>query len=259
MKSRERNGGLIQAGVVPEEIKEEKVMDEFFSFLGRNAPLIAGAILAYFALKALGGVFGKLGTHLGPTVSALAILGAVVVVGIVVIAVFAPSVFDSFFENSYNEGRIEVGLKNQILNPKADPSRWASGPARAAAESVETGYQVKTAKGKTQITQARAEAACYLPKGHPDRAVWDSVWLDPCGASTPAGIQATTKAVDKAVSSVDWEMVNTTVRTPLVEKPPVESSGWVRDISTLPAGIAGWIVAMISILVVGMFARLVFR
>jgi len=164
-------------------------MSGVLTFVQGNLSLIIAAVLVFLVFKFGGRVLGE------GTAGATALVAIALVLAAVVVGVFRPAILDFAFGPGRQERQARADVVTYALDPADDPATyWASSPARAAAEAVETSYKLETAKSRAAISAAEAERLCHLPRGHPDRKVWDAAGEDPCQGSLPAGLRAVASA-----------------------------------------------------------------
>lgn len=220
----------------------------FIAFLA-----VAGFLLIRYG-KSLLGAIGKL---LKDNVAALATVLVVFIVAILVVVMFQPQVLigsSGIFGSNLKGSRAEANLKAAILDPTDNPAVWKNQTAQAAAEAVASEYQLEVARNKAGISAAEAERLCRLPKGDPQRALWDKAGVDPCTASLPAGLQGSVREVVKTTgevaSGIDLNATEASLTEPLGTA-PTGSEQWIRSLYDLPKGLVLSVVLILVILVAG--------
>lgn len=163
--------------------------------------VVAGFLLIRYGKSLLAAV-GKL---FKDSATSLATAFVVVVAAVLMVVLFQPQTLigsSGVFGSAMKISKAEANLRAAALDPTDNPLKWDSAPAKGAADALASEYQLASAKNKAGVSAASAEAACYLPKGHDDRALWDRAGLDPCESSVPAGLQASTRAVAKTTGEI---------------------------------------------------------
>ncbi|MDO8536938.1 MAG: hypothetical protein Q7R94_01685 [bacterium] len=177
-----------------------------------------------------------------------AMVAIAAIIAIVVIAIMQPTFPSSMssvkgpFGPDRQVAQVKANLlEYYILEPSEDASLWSSEAAKAAAEATTSEYKLAVAKSKAGISAAEAERLCHLPKGHADRVLWDNAGLDPCEASLPAGMQASTRAVAKTTGEVVANVGKLSLPEDKLSRPvgtpPAGSDGWIQSIYHLPLGL----------------------
>lgn len=205
----------------------------------------AGFLLIWYRGKLLAAI-GRLFQDNGRAFVALLIS---FVAASVLIVLFQPQFFQFLFSSVGPTGpdrrvaETKADMVELALVPNINPNSWTSPAAKAAVDNVASEYQLATAKNKAGMSQADAEQACYLPKGHPDRALWDNAGLDPCKSSVPAGWQVTkrdageiSKNAGDEIRKIDFTATDKELSRPWGQA-PADADPWLRQIYNLPKGI----------------------
>ncbi len=211
----------------------------------------------------------------GSVATGAAMVAIVAILAVTVIAVIKPSVVTGIlgpggpFAAGQQADWAKASLYSAAIDPNNPEKNWVgeSVPVAAAREALASEYQLATAKNKTGMSQAAAEAACYLPKGHPQRALWDSAGIDPCESSVPAGIQASARAVAKttgevagntgdALAKIDLTSVDKSLSAP-VGLAPASADPLVKSTYDLPKGAVLFAGLLGLIFVLGLAIKLV--
>lgn len=219
-------------------------------------------IVGFFAIRHWKGLTDALGKVFKDGASAIAVVVVALIVAITIIAIiviFKPQILAPFLSQAGPFGpglqvsRAEAKLQVAMLDPKDDPRVWKNQTAQAAAEAVVSEYQLATARNKAGISAAEADRLSHLPKGHPDRALWDVAGMDPAVGSLPSVIQVAGQTVSKISIPKETEEK---LSKPL-GVPPFGAEKWVQTIYQLPMGGVVLAAIMLMMVVIGVSFKLV--
>jgi len=199
--------------------------------------------------------------------SAIALIVVAVLVFLELVLLLNPSVFEFGFSPIRDKEAARAAVVKYGLDPRDNPSQWSSDPAKAAAKALEAEYQRKAAEetAKLAVIEAtskrkaaeelakmsaiEADRLCHLPKGHPDRELFDKAGEDPCKKSLPARVQAGNGEIgpiDVSVGPIDLSSLSGLGKTfsemerslaqPL-GNPPEGADNWIRQLYLLPKGV----------------------
>lgn len=227
-----------------------------------NWIFIAFLVVTGFILFRYGkGLLASVGKLLKDNTAAFATVIVVCVVAILVVVMFQPQVLvgpSGIFGSNLRGSKAEANLKVAILDPADDPSIWKNQTAQAAAEAVASEYQLATAKNKAGISAAEADRLSHLPKGHPERALWDAAGMDPATGSLPPSVQVSKNTVGEIAKNagdelhkIDLDATETSLSKPLGSA-PAGSEQWVRSLYDLPKGLVLSIGLVIILIVTGL-------
>lgn len=222
------------------------------------------AIAGFLLIRYWKGLFDALGKMFENSGSTLITLVIVLVVAGLIIILFQPQILVGslgVFGPALKISRAEANLKSAAIDPRDNPDIWNNQIAQSLAvevhEAVASEYQLATAKNKAGISAAEADRLSHLPKGHPDRALWDEAGMDPATGSLPPAVQVSKNTVGEIAKNVGDELrkIDLTDREKELSKPlgqaPANADLWLQQIYSTPKG--WWVIAglLLAVAVLG--------
>lgn len=235
-----------------------------------NWTLIVLLAVAGFLLIRYGkGLLAAIGKLMKDNAVVFATVIVVFIVALLVIVMFQPQVLvgpSGVFGSALKGAKAEANLKTAVLDPRDNPDVWSN---RGLAQRVAIEYQLATARNQAEISVAEADRLSHLPKGHPDRALWDKVGMDPAAGSLPPAVQVSKNTIGEIAKNAGDELhkIDLNATEASLSKPlgmaPTGAEQWIRSLYDLPKGFVLSIGLILAILVVGLafskFARSVLR
>lgn len=166
---------------------------------------IAGFLLIRYGRSIVAGIGRLLQDNTTSFMAALVIL----VVAVLVVVLFQPQFIvgsSGIFGSALKGSRAEANLKAYGLDPNDNPDNWPNKVAQTASGALASEYQLATAKNKAGISAAEADRLSHLPKGHPDRALWDAAKMDPAVGSLPPAVQVSKNTIGEVVENAGREI-----------------------------------------------------
>lgn len=216
-------------------------------FVQNNILLIVIAVIVFAIFKSH--LFEKIAETVGKPAGAAFLFAIVLVAAVSINPSLLSFTTDLIAGPNQQVRQAKAELLVMAIDPSNKPSEMINPVAKAAADSIQTEYELKTAKNMTGISAEEAERACRQPKSERS-SKWGNE--DPCEYTASPLARIVAKNLDK-VDATETKLLQP------VGTPAQGSPDWVKAMYQIPRAVLYMLFAIATMLVLLSVVRALFK